>query len=537
MHGGAQRVTLNLFSEADSVELLRTTTAPYRTGDGDGDVAKLAQLCARLPLALRIAAERAAARPRMTLNALIRDLLDESSLWMALTEDEAEQEVDAVRSVFAWSYRALPEPTARLFRLLGVFPGADFSTRAAAVLTGMSEPTANRLLGDLVDAHLIEQTGEDLYQFHDLLRAYAGDLAVQIDPPADVEAALAALLEWYLRCSAELAALNPFSLGHRQVELAPPIPNAAKPGFADYEQAVAWFHSERADITSVIEAAARVGPNAAVWQIPALLRQIFDRERAFDDWLATAELGLAAARALGSDDGQLLLLGSLGRGNFSLNHLGEADRYYSALLDRCREMGHSHDEAVAENVMGVLEIKRHRCEQALAHIDRCDELCREHGFRELTVNPATNRAQALLAFGGPAKALAMAEQAVESTGAWAASRPRCTRCSTCQRHRSRSGHRQRLSVALRSRRDSPRRAAAAPKRVWCCSTWVESKSRPAMRLRHLTLTRKPRRSPARTEKDSARRWPCSGLDGRAGNWHGLTRPRTSTDLCCSPGDR
>jgi MFS family permease/tetratricopeptide (TPR) repeat protein len=413
VHGGAQRVTLNLFSEADSVELLRTTTTPYRTADGDQDIAKLAQLCARLPLALRIAAERAAARPRMTLTALIRDLLDESSLWIALTKDGSEEEADAVRSVFAWSYRALPEPTARLFRLLGVFPGAEFSHRVAAVLTGMSESAANRLLGDLVDAHLVEQTGEDLYQFHDLLRAYAGDLAVQIDPSAELEAALAAVLEWYLRCSAALAALDPFSVGHRQVELGPPAPNAAEPGFANYEQAVAWFHGERANITSVIEAAARGRTNAAVWQIPALLRQVFDRERAFDDWFATSELGLAAARALGSDDGQLLLLGSLGRAHFSLNNLGQADQHYSALLARCHEMGHSHDEAVAENVMGVLEIRRHRSGQALAHIDRCDELCHEHDFRELTVNPATNRAQALLAFGRPAEALAMAEQAVE----------------------------------------------------------------------------------------------------------------------------
>lgn len=411
IQGGAQRVTLNLFSEADSVELLRTTTAPYRSGDGDQDIAKLAQLCARLPLALRIAAERAASRPRTTLTSLIRDLLDESSLWTALTMDGSEEEADAVRSVFAWSYRALPEPTARLFRLLGVFPGADFSHRAAAALAELPESAANRLLGHLVDAHLVEQTGEDRYQLHDLLRAYAGDLALQIDPPSDVAAALAALLEWYLRCAAELAALNN-SFGE-QLELEPPTPNAVKPGFANYEESVAWFHSERANVTSVIAATARAGPNAAIWQIPTLLSRIYDRERAFDDWLTTTELGLAAARELGSDDGQLLLLSSLGKAHFALNNFGEADQYYSAFLARCHEMGHLRGEAVAENRLGVLEIRRHHSELALAHIDRCDELCREHNFRDLGTNPATNRAAAFLAFGRPAEALAMAQQAVE----------------------------------------------------------------------------------------------------------------------------
>lgn len=409
---GARRVTLSLFSEADSVKLLRSATDPYRTGDRDQEVAELARLCARLPLALRIAAERAAARPRMTLSALIDDLRDESSLWAALTTEDSD-DADAVRSVFAWSYRALPESIARLFRLLGLFPGADFSSRAAATLAGLHESTARRLMGYLVDSHLVEQIGEDRYQFHDLLRAFAADLAAQTDPPAEVASALAGLVEWYLRCASDLASTDPYAVGHKQVSLDPITRATPISGFTSYEQAVEWFHAERANLTMVVEYAAKAGLHAAAWRIPALLRSIYDRERAFDDWFATAATGLTAAVALSSDEGRLYLLGSLGRAHFSTNNMPEAESYYKELLALCRELGDVYNEAVAQNIMGLLEIKRHRMREALDCLRRCDDLCREHGFRELTVNPATNLAQAYLAFGRPAEALAMAEKAVE----------------------------------------------------------------------------------------------------------------------------
>ncbi|WP_198408934.1 hypothetical protein [Micromonospora maris] len=84
---------------------------------------------ARLPLALRIAAERASRYPQHTLGELIQDLRDESGLWelLATGDDESSR----VRSVFAWSYQALPADAASLFRLLGLRSCADFCTNAA----------------------------------------------------------------------------------------------------------------------------------------------------------------------------------------------------------------------------------------------------------------------------------------------------------------------------------------------------------------------------------------------------------------------
>ena len=82
---GARRLTLRTLPEPEAVTLLRTVTAAYREGDDSDKLVELAGLCARLPLALRIAAERAASHPFMRLDDLIEDLRDESALWKALS--------------------------------------------------------------------------------------------------------------------------------------------------------------------------------------------------------------------------------------------------------------------------------------------------------------------------------------------------------------------------------------------------------------------------------------------------------------------
>jgi hypothetical protein len=111
---GAQRLTLGTLSEPEAVALLSAVTVGYRDEDDRDKLTELARLCARLPQALRIAAERAASRPRMRLDDLIADLRDESVLWDALSTGD-DEEADAVRTVFAWSYRALTAEAAALF--------------------------------------------------------------------------------------------------------------------------------------------------------------------------------------------------------------------------------------------------------------------------------------------------------------------------------------------------------------------------------------------------------------------------------------
>ncbi|MEU0844971.1 NB-ARC domain-containing protein [Streptomyces sp. NPDC005962] len=232
---GARRLTLGVLPEPEAVALLRAVTTGYRPDDDTDKLSELARLCARLPLALRIAAERAAGHPHMRLDDLIADLRDESALWDALSTGD-DEEAEAVRTVFAWSYRALPDQAARLFRLLGLHPGPEFSLHAAAALARLTTSRARQLLDSLISAHLLEQTGPDRYQFHDLLRAYAIDQAQHEEPPPERDAALRRVLEWYLHTAD--AAQSWLQPAEDHLRLAPP-PDGVRPlAFADYDAAV-----------------------------------------------------------------------------------------------------------------------------------------------------------------------------------------------------------------------------------------------------------------------------------------------------------
>ncbi|MFC3994862.1 ATP-binding protein [Nocardiopsis sediminis] len=268
VHDGAHRITLGTLPDPDAVALVRAVTAGFRSADDDEKLSELARLCARLPLALRIAAERAVTRPHTGLDELIADLRDESALWDTLDTGD-EEESGAVRSVFSWSYRALPDDAARMFRLLGLHPGADFGIAAAAALAGISVRRARHLLDVLVGAHVLEQTAPDRFEFHDLLRAFASDQARQEEPRGGQEAALRRLLDWYLHTAdAAQALVNP---GEERVALDPPAEGVSPPAFSEYDQAVDWSERENTNFLPVVRAAEKAGFDRHAWQIPVVL--------------------------------------------------------------------------------------------------------------------------------------------------------------------------------------------------------------------------------------------------------------------------
>jgi DNA-binding SARP family transcriptional activator len=187
---GARQLTLDLLPPGDAAGLLRALLG--RRADAEpGAVMELAAQCARLPLALRLAAQLAAARPATSLAQLAVDLSDLGRRLDLL--DAGGDPRTSVRAVFSWSYRQLDAPAARGFRLLGLHPGPDMDIPAAAALTGVAAGAVTRLIGRLAQAHLIQAAGPDRYGMHDLLRAYAAEQAALQDKEQDRREALARL--------------------------------------------------------------------------------------------------------------------------------------------------------------------------------------------------------------------------------------------------------------------------------------------------------------------------------------------------------
>ncbi|MFJ1704926.1 ATP-binding protein [Kitasatospora sp. NPDC088346] len=417
---GARHLTLEVLEEHDAVELLREVTSDYRSGDDPAELVQLARLCARLPLALRIAAERAAGRPRMLLNDLIQDLRDESSLWDALSNED-EEESDAVRSVFAWSYRALPADAARLFRLLGLHPTGEFSTAAAAALLATGDRQARRLLDGLVATHMVEQIAADRFGFHDLLRAYAVDQVRGEQDPQEGERVLRRILAWYLHTAdAAQARIAPHE---PRVPLAPLAPDVEPAAFGDGTAAMRWFEAERENLAAAVRTAAALGMDAYVWQSAIVLRAFYMVRNPFQDWFETSRLGLEAARRDGDRHAQAELHESLGMACTQSGRLDRAVEQYRAALVLRRELDDRAGEALTLNGLGLLWSRRRLLPDAHDVLVRARALFQALQDTYWEPRTAVNLAEVEAALGRLAEAEAMVRAGLETfrqrTDRWA----------------------------------------------------------------------------------------------------------------------
>ncbi|MEV1005752.1 tetratricopeptide repeat protein [Streptomyces sp. NPDC049881] len=388
---GARRITLRTLPEEEAIALLRTVTAGHRHGDRAEALAELARLCACLPLALRIAAERAVTHPHTAIGELVADLRDESALWDTLsTGDDAE--ADAVRTVFAWSYRALPPQAARLFRLLGLHAGPDFDLGAAAALAGTTERRARQTLDVLVGAHLLEQRTPRRYAFHDLLRAYATGLARQEEDAPEHPAALLRLLDWYLHTA--LAAREVLSPGREPIRHAPVADGVAPLSFTAYDDAVDWAEQEQGNFPPTVRTAERTGAYEHARLLAEALYHAQAPSAPAAAWAPVGAIGLACARRLGDRPGEATLLHLLGFTHRRLHALAEAAACHEGALAIRRAVGDARGEAECLSALGLVRLRHRRFDAAEECFDGAALLFERLGAPQRAAVALVNRAAA-----------------------------------------------------------------------------------------------------------------------------------------------
>ena len=407
---GARRLTLGTLPQAEAVALLRAVTAGYRPEDDQAKLTELAELCARLPLALRIAAERAASHPHMRLDDLIADLRDESALWDALSTGD-DEEAEAVRTVFAWSYRALPDRAARLFRLLGLHPGPEFGLHAAAALAGLTVARTRQLLDSLVGAHLLEQTAPDRYQFHDLLRAYATDQAQHEEPAEEREAALRRVLDWYLHTAD--AAQSWISPAEPHLELDPPSDGVQPLSFSDYDAAVDWAERDHVNLLQAVRAAA-TGYDRLAWQLAAVLASAQFPSAPVADWLTVGHIGLAAARRSGDRAGEAQLITENGVNCTRVNRHAESRESHTEALGIWRELGDRSGEAHSLNLLGLNHLRARELTEAADHFEQASAVFQELNSAHWEATALSNLASTHYRAGRLPEATTVAHQALEA---------------------------------------------------------------------------------------------------------------------------
>ena len=326
---GAVPIAVDLPSAVDARRMLVGRAGPSWAGvDPDAAPAAVDEIvarCARLPLALTVAAARAATGPGGGPDQLAEELRSAAG---SLDAFDVGDPGGDVRAVFFWSYATLSEPAARLFRQLGVHPGPDVSAAAAAALAGAPPAAVRGLLRELTRASLLTEHRPGRFACHDLLRTYADELAAEVR--AEGNAALHRVLDHYLHTAhAATLTLNP---SWEPLPLDAPAPGSAPTPPADTERALAWYSAELSVLVAAVNQAHAAGLDTLAWRLAWTLTDPLEREGEWVRWADVHRIGLSAARRLGDRLAQAQLHRGLGRVSMWQGHYEDAtDQFHRAL--------------------------------------------------------------------------------------------------------------------------------------------------------------------------------------------------------------
>jgi tetratricopeptide (TPR) repeat protein/DNA-binding XRE family transcriptional regulator len=402
---GAVRLIVDVLTPGEAVGLLAHTLGPERVDAEPQAATALAAVCGYLPLALRIAAANLTAQPDQPLAGFVARLRSGDRL--------AELSVDgdphaAVRAAFDRSYAVLEPDARRLFCLLGLVPGPDFTTEAAAALAETPVGQAGWGLQRLADAHLLERRGPGRFGFHDLLRLYARQRAEQDDSQADRRQALERLLGWYLH-TADVAdrLLYPEML---RLPVPPVEDGQSVTVLDDRMDALGWLDVERANLVAAVQHAAAHGPRPVAWLLGDALRGYFWDHRHMLDWLTVAQAGLSAAEADGDPQAQAAAYRTLGAANRCRGQYVQAVGQFSSALRLAREAGWVDGEANALTGLGIVHTEMGQLQQAADHYAKALALCQRTGQMAGQAVIMANLAEVLGQMGRLSQAIVHANQ-------------------------------------------------------------------------------------------------------------------------------
>ena len=374
---GAARLDLGLLPPAEAVGLLRTLIGSRV--DADPDAADtLAARCARLPLALRVAAELAAARPVASLAELADELADQQQRLDLL--DAGGDPRTAVRAVFSWSYRHLDFAAARAFRLLSMHTGADLDRYAAAALIGTTVDRAGQLVDQLSRAHLLQSTGHGRYVMHDLLRAYGRGLAAANRRKDERRPALTRLFDYYLHTSAA-AMTTLFPVEASGPSSMPRPATLALPATDDRETARAWLEAERANYVAAASHAAAAGWPGHATRMAATVFRYLDVGGHMSEAVTIHSHACRAATLIGDRAAEAEALTCLGVAYLRQGLFAQAAGHLHQALRLCQQAGDRGGQARALVDLGLVDLRQGNHERGRGGLQLGAAMYRDIGDR------------------------------------------------------------------------------------------------------------------------------------------------------------
>jgi tetratricopeptide (TPR) repeat protein len=402
----AHPLTLGVLRADEARQLLAARLGPQLLATHPVTTGQIIASCGGLPLALAIAAARAATRPGDGIESVAAELRDARGSLAVFAAGDSRTDV---RVVLSSSYRALTPAAARLFRLLGVHPGPDFTVPAAASLAGIPAAAARDCLAELVRAHLVTEQGAGRYALHDLLRAYAAELAAA--GTAERREAELRLLDHYLH-TADLAArrLDP---NRDPIGLGAPRPGVSLEEVPDHDRAMAWLAREQQVLLATVHYAARSGHHDHAWRLAWTIVHFLDRRGYWHELELASRAALAAASRVPDPLARACAHRGLGQAYSLTGRYDEARGQFLLALARYWELDDSTRQARVHLNLGWLASEQDRYREALSHARQALDLFRTGGHQAGQADALNALGWCYAHLGDHRRALGYCEQALE----------------------------------------------------------------------------------------------------------------------------
>jgi tetratricopeptide (TPR) repeat protein/transcriptional regulator with XRE-family HTH domain len=405
---GATVVRLDLLPAAEARELLASRLGGDRLAAEPEATDRILAACAGLPLALSIAAARAT-QTGFPLSALAAELHTAGNRLAAL---DAGDPATQVGTVFSWSYAALGPDAARLFRLLGPEP-TPHTADAVAALAGLPAAETRRLVTELIQASLLTEHTPGRYSMHDLLRAYAADLARTRDSAPARRAATIRLLDHYTH-TAHAASRQLYP--HRDpipLPLRDPAPGSAPEDFATPAAATRWLAGEHPVLLAALRHAAAAGFDRHAWWLAWCLDTFLYRQGHWHALAAAWEAGLRAAGRLGSPAAEAYAHRRFAHPANRFGRYAEARAHIGTALELYTSIGDVIGQADAHSSLAPIWDLEGEYAEALRHVEQSAALYRTAGHRRGEAVSLANIGWFRARLGDPQSALAYCEPTLD----------------------------------------------------------------------------------------------------------------------------
>lgn len=358
---GAAHLDLTVPDQEEALELLRRVAGADRVRAEPEQTAEIVSLCGRLPLAVRIAGARLAARPHWVPGRLAARLRDERLRLNELRAGDLE-----LRTSLELGYADLDPQERAALRRLALLDLPDFAAWIAGPLLDIGTEEAEEAVERLVDCHFIDVigvdgTGRSRYRIHDLAREHARERCLSEESAEERSAAVRRLVECWLGLAEKAAARGPGGAARYFPEPAAVRPVDPFDPQAEedlLERPAAWFAAEQAGLLAAVEYCADHGLDRAARDLAgALIASSVALYNQFDAWSRSHTAAMAAVRRSGDREGEAWLLAGMGQLRYeqdefegSYGYFRDALRLFEALDDR--------SQGVPQALVGMATVRR-----------------------------------------------------------------------------------------------------------------------------------------------------------------------------------